>query len=106
MSCRGPALPPSRFRKSAVFPPVADYGLLPIKILSFPLKNYGFPLFHSLPCSVILSAKGGRTMSSLIKILHIDSDFKVTYFIYRPRILHPDLGAPGDGHYAFKNRRF
>jgi hypothetical protein len=32
----------------------------------------------------MLSAKGGRIMSRLIKILHIDPDFTVNYFIYGP----------------------
>jgi len=31
------------------------------------------------------SAKGGRIMSRLIKILHIDPDYQVTYLIYRHR---------------------
>ena len=37
-------------------------------------------------------------MSRPIKILHIDPDFKVTYFIYRRAVLHPDLGSPADGY--------
>jgi hypothetical protein len=43
-----------------------------VKILPFLPQNYGFPLFPSWPGPVILSPEGGRIMSRLIKILHID----------------------------------
>jgi hypothetical protein len=32
----------------------------------------------------MLFSKGGRIMSKLIKIMHIDPDYQTTYFIYRP----------------------
>jgi hypothetical protein len=39
-----------------------------------------------LPDPVKFSPKGGRTMSRLIKILHIDPDYRITYFIFRSRL--------------------
>jgi hypothetical protein len=50
------------------------------------VKNYGFPLFHSSSGSFILSAKGDQTMNGLVKILHIDPDYQINYFIFRPRL--------------------
>ena len=44
-------------------------------------------------------------MSRLIKILHIDPDYQITYLIYRHRS-SIDLGSPADGYGALKKRGF
>jgi len=43
-----------RYLLNRLFPLVADYDLLVVKIHLFSFKNYGFPLFPLFPGPVIL----------------------------------------------------
>jgi hypothetical protein len=65
-------------------PPILGRNPSTLKILPISPQNNGFPLFQSLSGPVILSIKGGRVMSRMIRILHIDLDYRITYLIYRP----------------------
>jgi hypothetical protein len=56
----------------------------PRKYSPFPPKTTVSPYSNHSPASLSFQLKGGRALTKLIKILHIDPDYQITYLIYGP----------------------